>query len=162
MTLVKRKSFWILGAVTAIWLGLMLFLSSQNGEDTLGLSEWICKKILSLFGRYNASDMARLNAVLRKAAHFFLFFVLGIMSVMWTVIIPRFSVAVKTLFCFAVCFIIAFFDEAHKVFIPGRHFSLFESLLNFFGAAAGIGAAILVCCVIRHIIGVSRRKVIVK
>lgn len=162
MTLIKRKSFWILAVFTFLWLGLMLFLSSQNGEDTRGLSEWICKKILALFGGYNASDLAKLNSVLRKAAHLFLFFVLGVMSVMWTVIIPRFSVAVKTLFCFAACLVIAFFDEAHKVLIPGRHFSFSESLLDFLGAAAGIASALLVYRLIRHISSANRRRVIVK
>ncbi|MCD7859019.1 MAG: VanZ family protein [Firmicutes bacterium] len=114
------KYFWL--AATALWFALMTYLSHQGGAETAQTSLWLA----ALLG-----DLA-LDALLRRAAHVGLFFVL---STLVSLTLRSWKLDWRLSFlAFAWCFA----DEATKVLVDGRHFSWFDVGLNGIGAAAGI------------------------
>lgn len=140
----KAVIFW---CITVLWIGMILYLSSQNGEQTartsLGLAEQIAKMI------YQAPSPEQVNIVhgaLRKLAHVTLFFVLGILSYtasritfrVWNLERKRMAVLIAVTITSAY----GFLDEWHKQFIVGRHFDIGETMLNIVCGLAGVGVVL--------------------
>jgi VanZ family protein len=125
--------------ILAGWVGLVLFLSFQNGQDTANTSLTFTQNLLHLFMK-NEPDFTTLmlwDGRFRLAAHFFLLFLYGILSVLvlteWT---NRLSI-VLTISC-VTGLLLAVVTEVGKIAIAGRHYSFSEMCLNAAGALAGI------------------------
>lgn len=137
-----RKKLIICAVILIVWITIMLLLSSQNGAQTAqvssGLSLWLTKLIFRDAATYE--NYCFVHMFMRKAAHIFLF---AVMSALVAEIAVCFE-NVKPLLCAAAAVgtasLFAVADEWHKLFIPGRHYDLFDVLLNIIGAA--IGAAV--------------------
>ena len=123
---------WI---VTACWLALAWYLSSQTGEDTGKLSLRIAAIICDV-ASLSANAVAIMNAVIRKAAHFFVYFILtGLATAAAIYTFPKHNTA--WLWPLAPIALISVIDEMRKHAIPGRHSSWLEAGLNVFGCIAG-------------------------
>ena len=122
----------ILGVILVGWLTLMWRLSSADGTETLQDSMRIAKKLGSLlFDAPTQAQLNRLNLILRKLAHIFLYAVLGlIVAMLWDLLFDRFQIWLRAVLSFVCCTIVAFLDELQKIPIAGRHFSASESILN--------------------------------
>lgn len=80
MKVFRKKTFLILGTITTLWMLLIFFLSSQDGEQTAKLSLAI-SEFLSLFGGGGTEEAAaQTHMEIRKLAHIILFLVLGVIS----------------------------------------------------------------------------------
>ena len=138
VTALKYIASW---AAVAAWLGILAFLTLQGGEDTsalsLGIARWLAA-ILKQISRYEVSTFT-LNMALRKSAHVFVFFVLGLLM---TNAIRTTFITLKLRFigaaAGAVCVIIAVCCEFSKTFIPGRHCQWNEAALDIAAALAGV------------------------
>ena len=105
-----------------VWLGIEVWLSHENGEKSGEESAWLARRTGIKEG------------LLRRAAHFTLFAVLGLLTgfgfgwygvgfaALWSVV-----------------------DEATKPLVPGRHCSAVDMLLNL----AGVGTGMLVWILMR-------------
>lgn len=145
--LVLPVTLWILALC---WMGLIFFLSSQNGGQTAKTSSGLAEKAAEvIYTQPTIQQISRVHVDLRKAAHIGLFFALGMLiyaAVKATfsflnkknVWLPGVIAAVLTSSC-------GFFDEWNKQFIAGRHFNTGETLLNVFCGIIGMAltAAIL-------------------
>jgi len=128
-------------AAAAAWLAMLAFLTLQGGDDTsalsLSIARWLAA-ILKQISHYEVSTFT-LNMALRKSAHIFVFFVLGIL--MANAIRTTF-IAVKLRLigaaAGAVCAIIALSCEFSKTFIPGRHCQWDEAALDIVAALVGV------------------------
>lgn len=131
--------------IAAVWLGVLIFLSSQNGESTattsLPIAEWLQQHI------FTARDVGTVHMMLRRDAHFIVFFVEALLFLtavynvwgkLWR------SAGIATVLCVS----LAYIDEAHKVFIPGRHCQWNEAGMNAIGALLGIGAFLVIYFVV--------------
>lgn len=145
----KTHIAYIAAALTAGWAGLILFLSSQSGAETSQLSRSLSRGILSLFGEAAETSIVRLDAFLRRLAHVVLFFGFGGLITFWASCVKKLSIGLRAALVAGACVFAAFFDELHKRLIPGRHFSLTESLINLASAAAGSAAVLAVYFFIR-------------
>ncbi len=108
----------------------MTYLSHQDGENTGKTS----RTLAMLFIGENQDQIEIVNMWLRKIAHVFVFFVLTIL------VIVTMKVNQNAYYIYAIIFIClwAFVDEATKLKIQGRHFSLFDVGLNLIGVIMGL------------------------
>ena len=74
--------------------------------------------------------------VLRDCAHFFEFFILGILVMLYS---DRFKVSIFKRFVFALlfCIFIALIDETIQLFYPGRAFEFYDLALDGLGNVVG-------------------------
>ena len=75
----KKCLALLLWALTFIWLGICVLLSSQNGTETGNLSIKISRFIIRFSG-LSPDFLYPLNAHLRTAAHVMVFFVLALLG----------------------------------------------------------------------------------
>lgn len=139
---------WVLAIAS---LATTLFLSSQTGEETAGLSHRIANFLGQLFG-LTTSGITILHSLLRTAAHIVLYFITTVFSCAAVyATFPHHRTA--WIWPMPVCSIIGIIDEIRKASIPGRHCSLGEAGLNVLGCVLGM----LLILLIRHII-IKRQK----
>jgi len=133
----KRKITLIL--ITIAWMMLIFMLSSQNGTETAQISGSIVEKVIKAFFK-NASDqnIEMLHHFIRKFAHVFLFFTLGLL--VGTTVKEFFEKSSIFSFLFALSIVgfCGFFDEWHKQFIQGRHFDFSEVIINVISALCAL------------------------
>ena len=74
---------------------------------------------------------------IRKCAHFFLYFILGVLFILF---FYEFKISLKKQFLFALiaCFLYAITDEMHQLFVPGRAGQLKDVFIDTLGAFTGI------------------------
>ncbi len=135
---VLAAALW--ATITAIWLGLCLFLSWQTGEGTGKLSLALTRLLLRWLRLVGLRpDEAAFHTLLRKLAHFGVFFISGVLFCGTVEAVLR----IKPLGgWFRVCSgllvsAMALFADVPKVWIPGRHLTWSESCLNAAGALTG-------------------------
>ena len=127
-------------SLTLGWLALCLFLSWQTGEGTGRLSLAIVRfllKVLALVGV--TPEESTFHMILRKCAHFGVFFIAGILfcgatEALWKIKPVRGWVH---LLCGATVTLVALLADVPKIWIPGRHLQWSESCLNAAGALVG-------------------------
>lgn len=100
----KRTRFWLSIFAPFLWMALIFYFSSQVGPasnahsnplaDLTGLAPWI----------------------IRKSAHFVLYFILGLLVYNFFHAIKRPSI----FWSIVVCVLYAASDEIHQYFVPGR------------------------------------------
>jgi len=134
----KQALFWLLvcALICAIYL-----LSGQEGAVSHRLSRGLVKKasrLIELPGvlKYYSKELnLSYDFVLRKIAHFSLFFILALL--LFFVIKPLTTkhVRILTITC---CIIFAFMDEYHQVFISGRTARFTDIMIDTAGAICGM------------------------
>jgi len=132
MNKINRLITW---AEVVVWIGLIFVLS---GESFGASQTWIALKYWADFLKLPVSPETLLlvNLVIRKAAHFGEFFVLGLLlsrALLGNLGEFHFKVAWWVVGGGLLC---AFGDEAHQIFVASRTPSLWDSLIDFSGVLA--------------------------
>jgi len=135
---IKSPFFWqllwpLLAILTA---GGIFYSSSRDGTVSGGASMGIVERFMSVLP-FIPLDASQLNFILRKGAHFFVFFVLAfcvahglkyhVQGWRWLTL----SWVITALYGVA--------DEIHQYFVPGRSCEITDMLINASGAAVGVG-----------------------
>ena len=130
-----------LSILSAAWLALIFCLSHQTGSDTYITSIRIAElihKFLVRAGICSASDLELINILIRKFAHVALFAVLAVLVLLTLHMLRReHGVNIRTVYGSSFCIFYSWADEATKVWVPGRHFSWFDTGLNIAGCVFG-------------------------
>lgn len=128
---------WLL---VILWMGLIFYLSHQPAVESANLSSGIMERILVLIDRVIVGlkiDPNYFHFTIRKSAHFFAYFILGIL-----VINALKSSGLTGLRHFliglVICILFAISDEVHQLFIPGRAGQVMDVVIDTTGAIAGI------------------------
>ena len=146
-------------------VGAMLFIFFNSQEDAAvssSKSSFFADLMAKIFlpPDPGADALARFESDLREAAHFFEFFVLGMVAASLVVLLIRFDKKKWPflLIGYAGCVAYALADEWHQNFIPGRAAEWKDVLIDSLGSLAGtlLAAGILLTLVLRIIS--SRRK----
>lgn len=123
-----------------VWMTIIFYLSHQpvivsNGLSA-GLAEVIVQKVESTAANH-VLNVDSVNHIMRKSAHFFMYFVLGLFVIN---IIRKCGVAHYRGFGLAllICGVYALCDEVHQFFIEGRGPQLKDVLIDSAGAFVGI------------------------
>ena len=136
-TIALQILLWIF---SLCWLVFLVWMSSQDGLDTLSTSMGLADFVIRFFG-ISTDHLSYVNQLLRISAHFAGFFILGsVVYISTKVSWPnhrRSTVAVVVL-----CSVIAVLDEVKKIFINGRHLSWLEAGLNVLGVICGVAISL--------------------
>lgn len=123
---------WI---AVVLWMSLLFYFSHQPATTSSELSTGITKSIIKVVEKVMPSatfDLRRLNHIVRKHAHFIIYFVLGVFVLH---ALGSASIGIALL----ICVIYAMSDEFHQLFIPGRGAQIKDVLIDSAGASVGIG-----------------------
>lgn len=122
------------------WMSFIFYLSHQpataSSELSAGITAWVIK--VSQFITPLDIDMNHLHFLIRKGAHFFAYFILGIL-VMNALTNRRLMSYRHVAIAFVICVLYAISDEIHQLFIPGRSGQLIDVWIDSVGAIVGIG-----------------------
>ncbi len=141
----KRYMSTILPLILVLLSMILIFgFSSQNGSDTNSLSLSVTNKIASLvFKNYNSQSnetrnyiIYSINIIVRKTAHFTMYYILGASLYLLSVSIKK---SFKTCFKFSlgIPFLYAVSDEIHQIFTDGRTPKVTDVLIDETGAFFG-------------------------
>jgi len=132
-------------AAVLLWMLLIFYFSSQAAEQSDKLSGGIAE----IIGRFLAHiipgygfDLVLFDRILRKAAHFSIYLVLGVLV---SDALKRSGIKGRKLIAFAlgICILYAASDEFHQLFVSGRGGQATDVLLDSAGAMLGIGGRML-------------------
>lgn len=141
--------------LTIVCAAAIFMFSRQNGTDSAGLSDSLLHKLIAVYERIfperglpSPERLKALGYLLRKAAHLFIYFLLGILSC-WSgwALFRRWYSPAALLFCF----LYACTDELHQSFSMGRNGVFSDVLLDTAGALFGIIYMTLLIACIRSI-----------
>ncbi|MCU0609493.1 MAG: VanZ family protein [Chitinispirillaceae bacterium] len=143
----RHKIFWWLAIISWCWL---IFCQS---DKPVHVSHGKSLQVVSLFNRFLSHIIGKEAAVIsdtavRKSAHLFEYFVLGILLFngffsQWKI---RKTVLLSILF--GICYAIS--DEIHQYFVPGREMHLLDIILDSLGTSLG--------CLVMTISGSKRKR----
>ena len=117
--------------VLILWMLVIFLLSNQTGSESTGLSDGFINNTIC-FNISNCNPEVY-SFIVRKTAHFLLYFILGIFSVM------NFKNDREGVInALIVCIIYAFFDEIHQMFISNRSGEFRDIIIDSIGSISGI------------------------
>ena len=117
---------------------IIFYFSSQNGDESSNLSGGIVRKILYSIGLVDNVEVAStLEIVIRKLAHFSLYFLCGIFA-MCLMINYDLSNKCRIYLAFFVNLSYSILDEIHQMFVPGRTGKVIDIFIDSLGIICGI------------------------
>ena len=119
----RRKALWI---ITILWAVLIFCFSAQPAKDSSKISNNITQKIIDTvpelqYDKPSQQDMisVAMRVVVRKTAHFFLYFILGILVLALLKTYPS-AKKYAVITALIICILYAVTDEIHQEFVDGR------------------------------------------
>lgn len=123
----------------ACMCGIFMF-SAQTSEQSNKLSNTVTQKIAestSIGETTDTSINSHFHTLIRKYAHFTIFFVLGLLSASFGILTYK-KLKIKLLYPTLLCLLWAISDEIHQLYIPGRTCRIKDVLIDFSGSMLAI------------------------
>ena len=140
----KTKIKWVIWAAVLLWMVVIFCFSAQNGTQSSHLSETVQQYIVQLTGSTPQKQAANDQFVLRKAAHFTVYFVLGGLCMAALLQTPRVAhLRQKVRVALAICAVYAASDEFHQLFVEEREGRILDVGIDTVGAFCGIMLVLL-------------------
>lgn len=133
----SKKISW---AAVFLWMVCIFYFSHQPAYVSNDLSTTITEVIvekIEMVAPHIDFDIGSFNHIVRKNAHFFLYFILGILTVNAFKKSGAFTYR-KIGIALLVCVLFAVSDEIHQLFVPGRGSQVKDVLIDSSGATIGI------------------------
>ena len=134
-----RKIYpWLL---VLLWMALIFYLSHQPANKSNGLSKATTEIIVETVEKVAPKvdiNKRSFNHIIRKNAHFFAYFLLGILvanGLRSSGVIGYKAIS----FALLICILYAISDELHQLFVPGRGGQVKDVIIDSSGAVVGIG-----------------------
>jgi len=132
-----------------VWMFLIYLFSAQPANTSNNISLGLIDKVFSIFGFSIHTDLALLNImnfVIRKAAHLFIYLILGglITNALWPYRLTKGSLVLLSI---TIGSSYAAIDEFHQLFVAGRSGQISDVLLDSCGVLIGV---ILVSSLLFH------------
>ncbi|SDO39232.1 VanZ family protein [Alkalicoccus daliensis] len=138
----QQITAWVL---VLLWMSLIFYFSHQPGDTSSELSGGITETLLYILQSVLPVTFSEeaMHTLIRKGAHFFVYFVLGILTLR-ALHSSRIHGASAVVYALCICILYAITDEVHQLFIPGRAGTITDVAIDSAGAAAGIALYLLV------------------
>jgi VanZ family protein len=137
----KQQIIFYISVMLVIgWMALIFYLSSQPASQSNELSNRVTEVIVETIEKVAPEiasnwDLKELNHFIRKNAHFFSYFVLGVL-VMNALYQKGYRKFVLSLI---ICILYSISDEIHQTFVPGRGGNIIDVIIDSSGSFIGIG-----------------------
>ena len=139
-----RKTVWLRAALillTGALMGTIFLFSSQTSGASNELSRGLAEILLGRIGIHLTAEQIEVcNLVLRKIAHFSLYFLLGA-DVMGVCLTVPWKMRWRFLLAVLICALFAASDELHQYLSGARNGNVLDVLLDSCGALCGVTAA---------------------
>lgn len=121
-----------------IWMIVIFLFSSQPATNSQKLSDKTTIKIVELITKKEVTTPTlttkKYRYLIRKSAHFFLYFILGILIYI-NMKKKSFKIILISIF---LSMLYAVSDELHQIFVPGRGAQVKDVLIDTLGSCVGI------------------------
>ena len=132
-----KKNIKLLLLIT--WMFIIFCFSAQDSNESKNTSNQVIIKTVEFIKQEQLSEPEKENIIekfilpVRKSAHFFSYFILGILI---TLLLKDYYNITITTFIYALifCFIYACTDEIHQLFVPGRAGQFLDEIIDTSGA----------------------------
>jgi VanZ family protein len=156
MSIRKNHNIGLAWILVVLWMGVIFNLSAQPANHSNKLSKGITEKIVETVEKAAPNvdlDLGKLNHIVRKNAHFFIYLVLAVLVAR---ALRKSGVQGLRSFwiAWAICIFYASTDEFHQLFVPGRGAQIRDVLIDSTGALLGIGIFVLA----RSLVNTNNRK----
>ncbi len=142
----KRKIYigvsWVL---VIICMGIIFFLSAQNGEESSDLSGSFVMALL------NGLGIVIDEGILRSIAHCLEF--MGLSVLIFNAVYVTWFLKLTPIIAFLGTVLYAITDEIHQIFVPERAFQISDILVDSTGALIGVIASFIILKIILFIRG---------
>lgn len=130
------------GCIVILCMTIIFSFSMDNSKESTRKSEGVIVGVSSILG-FDLTDKQQENLIqvlfvpIRKAAHFLIYFVLGITIISF---FREFLISIRKLILLSIflAFLYACSDEIHQLFVSGRSGQISDVLLDTIGASIGI------------------------
>ena len=140
----KRKIHIIISWVlVVICMGIIFFLSAQNGEESSDLSGSFVMALL------NGLGIVIDEGILRSIAHCLEF--MGLSVLIFNAVYVTWFLKITPIIAFLSTVFYAITDEIHQIFVPERAFQISDILVDSTGALIGVIASFIILKVILYI-----------
>lgn len=112
--------------------------SAQSATESTETSTKTVEKVLDVINgdkEVTKEDVKKAEPIVRDMAHFGLFFVLGILSIL---VFRDVKGAYRLIVTLGFCLLYAFTDEIHQSFSPGRTYEFKDICSDFVGSVCGV------------------------
>ena len=151
----KNKILIIILSLLTIFMTAFIWSNSvANSEESSEVSEGITEVVCEVLGVDKEEDIETTHIVVRKAAHFIEFCVLGILYMCICTLITGKALSSLVFFPISSVLFTAVIDEYIQSFSVGRGSKVQDVLLDFSGAITGIALV----CLINTIMELYRQK----
>lgn len=134
---IKRKIHIIVSWVlVVICMGIIFFLSAQNGEESSDLSGSFVMALL------NGLGIVIDEGILRSIAHCLEF--MGLSVLLFNAIYVSWCLKITPIIAFFSTVLYAITDEIHQIFVPERAFQISDILVDSTGALIGVIASFII------------------
>ena len=128
------------------WMALIFSLSAENATESSKTSGGIIATVIEIFSskfsELNILDQQEIiesfQSVVRKAAHFSIYVVLGFLSFLVVSSYEKILLKYKILGGISFCVLYAITDEIHQLFVVGRSCELRDIVIDSCGAVLGV------------------------
>lgn len=142
----KRKIYiGVSWALVIICMGIIFFLSAQNGEESSDLSGSFVMALL------NGLGIAIDEGLLRSIAHCLEF--MGLSVLIFNAVYVTWFLKLTPIIAFLGTVLYAITDEIHQIFVPERAFQISDILVDSTGALIGVIASFIILKIILFIRG---------
>lgn len=133
----------IKGCIVILCMVIIFSFSMDNSKESTRKSEGVILEVTSFLG-FDLTSKEQQHIIelffvpVRKAAHFFIYLVLGVTVISF---LREFSIPVRRLILLSIflAFLYACSDEVHQLFVSGRSGQVSDVLLDTIGASVGVG-----------------------
>ena len=120
-----------------LWMAVIFMLSHQSASISSGQSGVLVEQLRHITP---SVDQQLLTFLVRKGAHIFAYFVLGILTfnALWRVDLSKFKFNSPAILSIIVCALYAASDEFHQLFISGRSGEIRDIMIDSCAAIVGV------------------------
>ncbi|MCF6138807.1 VanZ family protein [Pseudalkalibacillus berkeleyi] len=122
-----------------LWMSLIFYLSHQPATASNAMSTGLTEMIVQFIEGVTPVqdfDLEAFNHIVRKNAHFFAYFILGLLVLN---ALRKNRIRKKEIgFALLICVLYASSDEVHQLFVPGRGAQINDVLIDSSGAIVGV------------------------
>ena len=138
---VKRAILYIL---LLLILSTIFIFSGENGQKSNNTSDAFTGSIIDKVSNITNKEISdnkkkdiiiNTRFIVRKAAHFSIYFILGIIVYL---ILSTYNINKVLIISIIICFILGCLDEFHQVFIAGRTARFYDCIIDTLGSSTGI------------------------